>query len=313
MECVENKRLLILGGTSATYDMVKMAKAMGIYTIVTDNNPVPGVAKQIADEIAMVSTADTDALIALIKEKHIDGVFTGPSEFNLRNVIQICEKVGLPCYADSKTWNNCANKDIVKQFCREYGVDCPPEYDVSEDSPEEKLAAVEYPVIVKPVDGSSSAGVTVCQNSEQLRQACAQARRLSASGKIIVEQYIDNGGEIFSARYLLNGDQVVPYLLMDDYIVDPVYRTSLISGFLHAPSKYSAYYMEHMDAPMRRMIHGMGLRNGCVFFQALPYKGKLYVNDLGFRLSGGMVFKVTGPLMGVNDMQMMLPGYRLLN
>lgn len=32
------KKLLILGGTSASYDLVRNAKAMGIYTIVTDNN-----------------------------------------------------------------------------------------------------------------------------------------------------------------------------------------------------------------------------------------------------------------------------------
>lgn len=301
----KSKRLLVLGGTAASYDLVRLAKEMGIYTIVTDDRPT-GVTKEIADETAMVSTADIDGLVKLCQEKQVDGVFAGPSEFNLRNVIQVCEKAGYPCYTDMQTWTKCANKNVLKQFCRQYGVDCPPEYDVSEDSPEGKLMTVEYPVIVKPVDGSSSAGVTVCQNSEQLRHACAQARRLSASGKIIVEQYIDNGGEIFSARYLLNGDQAIPYLLMDDYIVDPVGRTSLISGFLQAPSKYSAYYMEHMDAPVRRMLYGMGLRKGCVFFQALPHKGKLYVNDLGFRLSGGMIFKVTQPLLGINDMKMMI-------
>ena len=52
------KRLLMLGGTVSTYDFVKMAQEMGVYTIVTDNNPEPGPAKQIADEIAMVSTDD---------------------------------------------------------------------------------------------------------------------------------------------------------------------------------------------------------------------------------------------------------------
>lgn len=302
---IAGKRLLILGGTFASLDLVKNAKAMGVYTIVTDMEKT-GVAKDLADETAMVSTADIDALAQLCKDRKVDGVFCGPSEFNLRNVIRLCEKMGYPCYTDMQTWDNCANKNVMKDFCRRYGVDTPAEYDVSETSPQHVLDQLEYPVIVKPVDSSSSNGVSVCQNTDELRAACAAARKVSKSGKIIVEQYIDNGGEIFSIRYLIRDGEMVPYLTMDDYVVDPITRTSLISGFLHAPSKYSAYYIEHMDMPVRRMLREMGLRNGCVFMQALPYKGRIYLMDMGYRLSGGMVFKFTQPLVGVNDMQMMI-------
>ena len=117
---LKGKRLLILGGTSASYDLVRNAKAMGIYTIVTDNNQT-GVSKEIADDTAMVSTADIDALVALAKEKNVDGIFCGPSEFNLRNVIRACAQAGLPCYTTMDVWDKCANKDVFKSYCREYG------------------------------------------------------------------------------------------------------------------------------------------------------------------------------------------------
>ena len=68
MTNTKNKRLLILGGTSASLDLVKNARKLGLYTIVTDNNTT-GVAKEIADETAMVSTADIDALVELCKER----------------------------------------------------------------------------------------------------------------------------------------------------------------------------------------------------------------------------------------------------
>lgn len=302
---IAGKRLLILGGTFASLDLVKMAKSMGVYTIVTDME-TSGVAKDLADETAMVSTADIDALAQLCKDRKVDGVFCGPSEFNLRNVIRLCEKMGYPCYTDMQTWDNCANKNMMKDFCRRYGVDCPAEYDVSEDSPQQVLDRLEYPVIVKPVDSSSSNGVTVCQNAAELRAACAEARKVSKSGKIIVEQYIENGGELFSVRYLIRDGEMIPCLTIDDYIVDPITRKSLISGFLHIPSKYTQYFLDSMDANVRKMLYGMGLRNGTVFMQGLPYKGKIYLVDMGFRLGGGMIFKVTEPLMGVNDMKMMI-------
>ena len=302
---VEGKRLLILGGTSASLDLVKNAKAMGVYTIVTDDNDT-GVAKEIADETAKVSTADIDGLAALIKERHIDGAFCGPSEFNLRNLIKLCEKAGLPCYTNMEIWDRCANKDEFKQYCIDFGVDCPREFFVDENSSEEELRAVDYPVIIKPVDGCSSAGISVSMDASTIREACRFARAASKSGKIVVEKYIDNGGELFGGRYIIEDGEAYPYLLIDTYVVDPIGRKSLISAFTHTPSKYSDYYMKNMDAAVRKMLKGMGIKNGTAFFQALPYQGKIYIHEMGYRLSGGMIFKLTEPLMNINDMKMMI-------
>ena len=95
MEYVKGKKLLVLGGTAASYDLVRQAKEMGAYTVVVDDRPT-GVAKEIADEAAIISTTDIDALAAFVKEKNIDGVFCSPSEFQIRNTMQVCKKLGLP-------------------------------------------------------------------------------------------------------------------------------------------------------------------------------------------------------------------------
>lgn len=299
------KKLLILGGTTASLDLVKNAKEMGVYTIVTDNNET-GVAKEIADEAAMVSTTDIDGLCALIKEKNINGVFCGPSEFNIRNLIKVCEKSGLPCYTDMKTWDLCANKDVFKNYCREYNVDCTPEYEITEDTTDEELAKIDYPIILKPVDGSSSAGISVCPDASYVREAFKKAMDASTCKRIIAEKYIQNGGEIFSVRYMLKDGEAYPYFLMDTYVADPVTRKSLISAFTYAPSKYFDYYMENMDKNVRKMLKGMGLKNGTAFIQSLPCDGKIYFHEMGYRLSGGMIFKLTEPTAHINDMKMMI-------
>lgn len=307
MTNTKNKRLLILGGTSASLDLVKNARKLGLYTIVTDNNTT-GVAKEIADETAMVSTADIDALVELCKERKVDGIFCGPSEFNLRNVINTAAKAGLPCYTTIDVWDRCANKDVFKSYCRQFGVDCTPEYPIDLQTSLEDLQKIDYPIIIKPVDGSSSAGITVCRGAEDVRPALEKAYAASKSRKIIAEKFIENDGEIFSVRYLLRDGEAYPYFMMDTYVADPIHRTSLISGYTHAPSKYASYYMEHMDADVRRMLKGMGLKNGTAFIQSLPYKGRIYFHEMGYRLSGGMIFKLTEPLVGINDMQVMLRG-----
>ena len=304
---VQGKKLLVLGGTSASFDVVKQAKRLGVYTIVTDERPVEErVSKQIADEYSMISTIDLEGLAALVKKKHIDGVFCGPSEFNIQNMIKLCEMTGLHCYADSETWKRCANKDIFKQYCREYKVDCTPEFDISEVSTEAELKALDYPVIVKPVDGSSSAGITSCTDWTMVKDACIKARKASKRRKIIVEKFIENQGEIFSVSYLLKEGKAYPYLMRDTYIVDPVHRRTLISGFSFMPSHLQNYYINNVDEKVQKMLYGMGLRNGLAFFQALPYKGRIYFHEMGFRLSGGLIYKITEPLCHINDMQMMI-------
>lgn len=302
-----NKKLLILGGTSASLDLVRTAKAMGLYVIVTDNSD-GGVAKALADETACISTADIPELVALCREKQVDGIFCGPSEFNLRNVIRTAAQAGLPCYTTMEVWERCANKDVFKSFCREYGVDHPTQYTIHRSTPMEQLEQLPYPIIIKPVDGCSSAGLSVCRCAAEVPAALEQATAASRCGRIIAEQYIENGGALFSVRYLLRDGEAYPYFLMDTYVVDPSRREGLISGYTSAPSMYADYYLTHMDAPVRRMLKGMGLTNGVAFIQALPYGGKIYLMEMGYRLSGGMLFKLTEPLAHVHDMQMMLRG-----
>ena len=302
---VAGKKLLILGGTTASLNLVENAKEMGVYTIVADDRE-DGVAKKIADEAVVISTTDIEGLKKLITEKNIDGAFCGPSEFNIQNLIKLCEATGLFCYATSQQWQECANKDVFKKFCREYNVDCTPEYEITEDTTDEELEKIDYPIILKPVDGCSSYGITVCADKTAVRDAYKKAMDASKCKRIIAEKYIDNGGALFGARYLLQDGEAYPYLLIDTYVADPIKRTSLISAFTYTPSKYSEYYMEKMDANVRKMLKGMGLKNGTAFFQSLPCDGKIYFHEMGYRLSGGMIYKLTDPLMGINDMKMMI-------
>lgn len=303
---VRGKRLLVLGGTTASLDLVKNARQMGVYTVVAAADRVIDELQAIADECVAVSTVDFDGLKKVITDKEIDGVFCGPSEFNLRNLLILCEDVGLPCYTTTAVWDHCANKDYFKQYCRDYDVDCPTEYAVSEDSTDEELQALPYPVIVKPVDACSSAGITTCTDWTMVREACRCARAASKRGVIIVEKFIENDGSLFSVRYLLKNGEAYPYFLMDTYVLDASSQKGLISHLTVGPSKHTEYYLNHMDAKVRRMLKGMGLTNGTAFIQSLPYDGRIYFHEMGYRLSGGMMFKLTEPLVGINDMKMMI-------
>ena len=305
MTMLKNKKLLILGGTSASLDIVKVAKSMGVYTVVTDDQQC-GVAKDIADEACMVSTTDMDGLLDLIRTKSIDGVFCGPSEFNILNAMRICELAGLPFYCTREQWDICSNKASFKRLCREYGVPCVSEYKIDEDIENADLSHITYPVIVKPVDGCSSKGITVCNNDDELRKAYKYALTYSQCKDVIIEKYIQNNCDGLSVRYIANDGSLYLSLIGDRYVVDPFSRTSLISAAAIFPSKYTELYIETIDANVRKMFQGLGIKNGTFFMQALIDEDKIYFHEMGLRLSGGLTYKLTEPLNGINDVKMMI-------
>ena len=57
------KKLLMLGTSYGSLEMLRYAKSKGIYTIVTDyQEPAHSVGKLVSDEYWMINTGDLDAL-----------------------------------------------------------------------------------------------------------------------------------------------------------------------------------------------------------------------------------------------------------
>ena len=104
-----------------------------------------------ADHAAIISTTDYPALINYIQEHDIDGVFTGASEFNIKNMIELCEKAGLPVYASKEQWDICSNKKRFKKLCEQYEVPTVPAY--SFDSQTQSIDSVSYTHLIQKRQG----------------------------------------------------------------------------------------------------------------------------------------------------------------
>ena len=109
---LRGKKLLILGSLPiGTEEIVRYAQKMGIYVIVTDHHPVErSVAKTIADEAWMISLYDFDALEAKCREAGVNGIFCGVNEEYLDIMIELCERLHLPCYLTRENWKYNRNK-----------------------------------------------------------------------------------------------------------------------------------------------------------------------------------------------------------
>lgn len=288
------RKLLVLGSNYSTKRVVEYAHEKGLYVIVASRTGT-GDAAEIAEESVAVELTDHDAMIDLIHKKGINGIMTGASEFHVLNMIRLCKKAGLPCYATEKQWDLCQNKRNFKDLCKQFQVPGVPEFSIDEE-----LIENDFPVIVKPVDGCSSRGISICRTNEELIVAKEAAKKASASGKILIERYIDNGGITLDAKYVA---------VDGEYYLE-AFGENIVQGLITAeakyPSKYLDLFIEQADKQIRSMFKALGYENGPFFFQILPDGDKLYVYEMGLRVSGGMIYNLTEVASGNNTLRMLI-------
>lgn len=296
MKNLQGRKLLILGGKAATVNVVQQAHKMGIETHVTGIQE-GGQAKEIADYTLLVGSEEHEKLIRYIKSHKIDGVMTGSAEFQVLEMIKLCAKAGLPCYATETQWKTTQDKRNFKDLCKKYGVPCVPEYSITDE-----LKSGDFPVIVKPVDSCSSIGISICHNNEELYVAKENALEASASRKILIERYIDNGGLTHVIKYAVVKGKYFMELMGDRYVLN----NGLITALTLFPSKNTELYMRTIDGKVADMFQSIGYNNGVFFFQAIPDQDNIFIYEMGLRTGGGMSYKITEATSGNNDLEMLI-------
>jgi len=281
------KKILILGGKPiGSVELTQHCQKRGLYTIVTDYLPIESSpAKQIADEFWDISTNDVDVLVEKCKENDVDGVLTAVHEFNINRMIDLCEKLSLPCYCKRETWTYCDNKLEFKKLCSDSGIEVARKYDFKDAV--KRLNESANPVIVKPVDGSGSRGFSICKTSQELASAIEKAKEFSASQSIVIEEYIPYDAVII--HYTMH--QGVCYFsgITDKYSVRFPSTGASVMGLQMMPSKGKQIYLQSVDSKARKMFENAGFTDGPIWIEAF-YDGesRFVFNEMGYRFGGSM-------------------------
>lgn len=283
MNELKGKRILILSGTGPHVKVVKKAKELGIYTIVADylapSKASP--AKLIADESWNISLLNIDELIQRAKEANVDGVVAAWSDISQLPYVQICEALGLPCYGNSEQFKTMSNKSKFKELCKKNGVGVIEEYTLDDVANE----AIQFPVVVKPVDSRASKGVSVCCDYQELYKGIEYANDNSVSKNIIIEKYI-GGKNSFQVNYLFVNGNAYVLRTADGYkglLEEKLDRVALCSI---SPSIYTNEFFNEVNEKFVKMMQSIGFQNGPVMAQGFYDEGVFRFYDPGLRFPG---------------------------
>lgn len=292
-------KLLILGATYHEIDIVERAHNKGIYVIVTDNNLdwSKSPAKYVADEAWNISWSDIDALVLECRESKVNGIIAGFSEFRVENMIKLCDKLGLPCTLSMKQLNLTRDKIQFKNLCAKYGIRGVPEYKYGD--------SINFPVIVKPVDRAGSIGINVAYNQEEFERFYKIAYDLSPSKNVIIEDFIDDGTKV-DLYYYVKGGNIALLGTSDTIMCNGKSGAPILQKAWTFPSRYESQYVSEEDGKIRKMLHGIGLKNGYVTMSAFYRNDRFYFFEAGFRLSGELSYNYYDYISGINYIDTLL-------
>jgi len=300
---LEGKKLLILGGTYPSCEIIKQAKKQGIYVLVTDYlEESPG--KKIADKSFMVSATDVEAVVKLIKEEKIDGVLNLFTESLTAYYQSICEKAGIPCYTTKEQADILNNKMRFKELCRTFDVPVVEDYKINYPFTLQDIKYISYPVLIKPVDNSGGRGIHICKSPNELLNNYEKSLSLSSSKKVLVERYM--AAKEANIDYIIQNGEICLCAMSDRYIRN-MYDGMIPLPVAHSfPSKHLKRYQETLNSKVIAMFKSIGLKNGYLFIQSFVENGNFVFHEMGFRLSAAMEHKIISKLNGINLIEMMI-------
>lgn len=278
---LKGKKLLILAGAGVHSKVVRAAKEMGIYTIVTDYL-VDSPAKLIADESWMYSITDVDEIVERCKQNHVDGVINFCIDPAQKPYQQICERLGVPCYGSKEQFDILTDKRKFKDYCKVHNVDVITEYT------EQDIISgnVDYPIFIKPTNSRGSRGQTICFTEEEAFKGLDIAKKESSDGGIICEKHMKGYQDIGSAFFVIDGE---PYLVKfgDRHLGSPEDNLDKQVICTQLPAAFSSLFMENVYDRVKNMIRSLGVTFGPIFLQGFVDGDTIRYYDPAFRMPGG--------------------------
>ena len=200
---MKQHKLVILGSMDEFVELVKQARARGIYTIVCDGYP-DGPAKPYADKQYDIDIRNVDGVAEMCKKEEADGIVTSFSDIMFEHLVKIADRAGLPCYLTPDKLHFLREKPEMKKMFDAIGVHSPKSVRLKKDFSDEELAGLRFPLVIKPINGYGSRGIYVVNTPAEIRQLFDAVRKYSTEKDILAEEYND-GHEFNMMNWVVDG------------------------------------------------------------------------------------------------------------
>jgi len=275
------KKILIIGAGFLQSFLIERAKQLGYYTIALDKNS-ESIGFKYSDKYYIADIVDKVKCLEIAKKEKIDAVITGATDYGVLTVSFIAEKLNLKA-VNYETVELVKNKYRVRKVFFENKVDELEHFHEISDIENLKEQEFKLPLIVKPIDGSGSKGITKVIDQQTLREAISFALDNSIEKKALMESFI-SGEEYGVESFVYEGEVYLLGILKKKITREPFYA-EVCHEIL--PNNKTGKNIERV---VKKAINTLGIDFGSVNMDLIITElGKIVVIDVGVRMGGNLI------------------------
>lgn len=293
------KRLLINGAGRGNLGLMKAAKKLGIYTVVTGQaGPCLALSDKTYPE---VHPGHPDEVLRVAKAEHVDGAAITCNDMGLESVGRCCDVLHLQGIKEEVA-KCAANKLFMKEKLVNAGVRTA-KFRLIHGFEELQLAVgeLEFPVIVKATDLQGSRGICIVRESKQLEQAFDEVMSLTHKDFCIVEEFIE-GVEFGAQSFVYNGE----VLFVLPHGDETVMRKTAVPVGHYVPYEISEGLSKDVELQARSAIAALDLDNCAVNIDFIAKGDKAYIIELTGRGGANGLTDIVGDYYGIDYYEMMV-------
>lgn len=273
------KKIAILGASEPHLPLFFKAKEMGleIYCFAWKEGAY---CKEYADHYYDISITDKERIAKICEDEHIDGIISNALEIAVPTVAYVCEILGLNGIPYSVALN-ARDKYQMRERISHAKACLQPRYILYSPS----YVPSSYPVIVKPIDGSCSNGVTKVNSPEEWKQALQRAVQASSNASVLIEEYIE-GREVSVESISFHGQHYVLMVTDKETTGAPYF----VETAHHQPSNLPQKIQGKIKSSVKKVLDAMGICNGASHAEFKIDKDEnLFFIEVGARGGGDFI------------------------
>lgn len=279
---------IVLGGGIAHLPLISKLKGRGYFIVLVDYLENPP-ARLLVDLHERVSTLDKQEVLQLAKKYDTKLVITTNLDQPLQTACFVAEKLGLArpfSYDDSI---KVTNKRLMKNLLSQNNIDTAKYFVVNQHDGLLDNLNLNFPLVIKPADGTGSLGVNIARTKSDLKSNIDQALQNSLDKEVIIEEF--RQGEEWNVYGFIENYEPTIFMILEKYKYSDCYDDSVtMPGLtqLGTITKKSILpsVREKIHSIVRKIAKSFGIKNSPILLQMIVNGTDVSIIEFAARLGG---------------------------
>lgn len=276
------KKIAIIGANEFQKKLVLKAKEMGIETHVFAWEE-GAVAREVSDYFYPISITDKKKIFDVLRLNEVNGVCSIASDLAMPTVNYLAGElrlVGNSYECTILTTNKFEMRKKLKEKCLPV-----PEFQLIKEEQDIDYEKIKFPVIVKPIDRSGSRGIHKVINLHELKIAIKNAKEVSFTEDILVEEFID-GKEYSVEAISCNGVHRI-LQVTEKFTSD---APNFIETAHLSPARIESNFRKQIFEIVERSLEALKVKNGASHSEIkVSQEGEIKIIEIAARMGGDFI------------------------